>query len=429
MTGGPAAPVVPLAYGRGTVDVPLHDGGLVVTPRDDPALPDPAAALRRALRDPLGAAPLAAQVRDGMTIAVSVCDGTRAQPRQEVLEVLLAEIDAAARGCEVVVLVATGTHRGNTPEELLAMLGPAVLDRCEVVNHDARDRASLTSLGTVGDGVPLELNSRWPAADLRITTGFVEPHFFAGFSGGPKMVAPGLAGLDTVMVLHDAARIGSPLATWGVIEENPVHRDIRACAAAAPPDLALDVLLDRTKRITAVVCGELFAMHARACELARAAAMRAVPHPMDVVVTTNSGFPLDQNLYQAVKGMAAAERVVRPGGTVVVAAECADGLPAHGSFAEVLGAAPDPAGLLQLISSPGFRVPDQWQVQVLARVLAKADVQLYCSGLPPEEVRAAHLVPVDDLAGAVDDAVRRHGPGARVCYLPEGPQTIPYLAG
>ncbi|MGY1704660.1 nickel-dependent lactate racemase [Geodermatophilus sp. SYSU D00697] len=429
MTLTSPADTVSLAYGRGTVEVPLAPGALVVTPHDDPALADAPGALRAALRAPLGAPPLAALVRDGMSIAVSVCDGTRAQPREPVLRALLEEIDGAARGCEITVLVATGTHRGNTPEELREMLGDEVVARCEVVNHDARDRDSLTFVGTVGDGVPLWLNSRWLEADLRITTGFVEPHFFAGFSGGPKMVAPGLAGLDTVMVLHDAARIGSPLATWGVVEDNPVHRDIRACAAVAPPDLALDVLLDRAKRITHVVCGELTAMHAQACELARAAAMRAVPEPMDVVVTTNSGFPLDQNLYQAVKGMAAAERVVRPGGTVVVAAECADGLPAHGSFAEVLGSAPDPAGLLELIGSPGFSVPDQWQVQVLARILAKAQVQLFCSGLPPEEVRAAHLVPVSDLSGAVTEAVERHGPRARVCYLPEGPQTIPYLVG
>jgi nickel-dependent lactate racemase len=308
------------------------------------------------------------------------------------------------------------------------MLGDEVLSRCRVVNHDARDRSSLTSLGTAGDGVPLALNTLWIEADLRITTGFVEPHFFAGFSGGPKMVAPGLAGIDTVMVLHDATRIGSPLATWGVVEDNPVHRDIRACAALAPPHLALDVLLDRAKRITHVVCGELFRMHARACELARAAAMRAVPEPMDVVVTTNSGFPLDQNLYQAVKGMAAAERVVRPGGSVLVAAECADGLPDHGSFAEVLGAADDPAGLIELISSEGFSVPDQWQVQILARILGKADVQLYCDGLAPDAVRAAHLTPTADLTASIAEAVQRHGPGARICYLPEGPQTIPYLA-
>src|ERR687889_392165 len=320
MKDGPmtaAPPTVSLAYGRGAIDVPLQAGALVITPQDDPALADPATGLRDALRDPLGVPPLREQVRPGMTVAISVCDGTRAQPRRPVLHALLEEIDAAAPGCEVVVLVATGTHRGNTAEELREMLGDDVLSRCRVVNHDARDRSSLTSLGTAGDGVPLELN--------------------------------------------DATRIGSPLATWGVVEDNPVHRDIRACAALAPPHLALDVLLDRAKRITHVVCGELFQMHARACELARAAAMRAVPEPMDVVVTTNSGFPLDQNLYQAVKGMAAAERVVRTGGSVLVAAECADGLPDHGSFAEVLGAADDPAGLIELISSEGFSVPDQWQ--------------------------------------------------------------------
>jgi lactate racemase len=404
MEDGPmtaAPPTVSLAYGRGAIDVPLQDGALVITPQDDPALEDPATSLRDALRDPLGVPPLREQVRPGMTVAISVCDGTRAQPRQPVLHALLEEIDAAAPGCEVVVLVATGTHRGNTAEELRE---------------------------TAGDGVPLALNTVWVEADLRITTGFVEPHFFAGFSGGPKMVAPGLAGIDTVMVLHDATRIGSPLATWGVVEDNPVHRDIRACAALAPPHLALDVLLDRAKRITHVVCGELFRMHARACELARAAAMRAVPEPMDVVVTTNSGFPLDQNLYQAVKGMAAAERVVRPGGSVLVAAECADGLPDHGSFAEVLGAADDPAGLIELISSEGFSVPDQWQVQILARILGKADVQLYCDGLAPDAVRAAHLTPTADLTASIAEAVQRHGPGARICYLPEGPQTIPYLA-
>ena len=156
----------------------------------------------------------------------------------------------------------------------------------------------------------------------------MEPHFFAGFSGGPKMVTPGLAGIDTIMTLHDARRIGDPAATWGPVEDNPVHRDIRACAAACPPHLALDVLLDRRKRITHVYAGELFAMHAAASATALEVAMRPVPDLFEVVVTTGSGYPLDQNLYQAVKGMAAAERVVRPGGTVVIAAECADGLPA-----------------------------------------------------------------------------------------------------
>jgi nickel-dependent lactate racemase len=328
----------------------------------------------------------------------------------------------------VTVAIATGTHRGNTPAELEAMLGRAVLERVEVVNHDARDDASLVDLGTFGDGVPLELNRVWVDADVRITTGFVEPHFFAGFSGGPKMVVPGLAGLRTVMTLHDARRIGDPAATWGPVEANPVHRDIRACAAACPPHLAVDVLLDGEKRVTHVYAGELSAMHAAACATALEVAMRPVPRPFEVVVTTGSGFPLDQNLYQAVKGLAAAERVVADGGTIVLAAECADGLPDHGSFADLLGRADSVQGLHEMLAAPGFSVPDQWQVQVLARILSRARVLLRCDGLSAAAQRAAHFEPVPDVTAAIHDALAEHGRDARACYLPEGPQTIPYLA-
>lgn len=422
------ADTVDLAYGRGHLRVPVVPGSTVLSPTDEPALRDLEGAVRAALADPLGCAPLAALAAGARTIAISVCDGTRAQPRREVLEPLLDVLDRAGSRARVRVLVATGTHRANTEEELTEMLGPVVRERCEVLNHDARDPGSLTDLGTVGAGVPLALMSAWVDADLRITTGFVEPHFFAGFSGGPKMVAPGLAGLDTVLALHDAVRIGHPQATWGVIDDNPVHTDIRACAAACPPALAIDVTLDRAKAVTAVFAGELTAMHRAACTAARAAAMRPVPRPFEVVVTTNSGFPLDQNLYQAVKGMSAAERVLAPGGTVVLAAQCADGLPAHGSFAEVLRSAPTPQGLLDLIRSPGFAVPDQWQVQVLARILVRAEVYVHCDGLDVAALAAAHLRAAPDVADTVDRALAAAGPGARVCYLPEGPQTIPYLS-
>ncbi len=411
---------VHLSYGRHGLDVPLlGDDPLVVLPRDAPALPDPAAAITAALRDPIGCAPLREQLAGVRRIAVSVCDGTRAQPRPVMLAGILDELAAAGSSAEVTVLVATGSHRGNTEAELREMLGP-VADRVRVVNHDARARQTLTHLGVRGDGVDVWINSEWVDADLRITTGFVEPHFFAGFSGGPKMVTPGLAGIDTIMTLHDARRIGDPAATWGPVEDNPVHRDIRACAAACPPHLALDVLLDRRKRITHVYAGELFAMHAAASATALEVAMRPVPDLFDVVVTTGSGHPLDQNLYQAVKGMAAAERVVRPGGTVVIAAECADGLPAHGSFAQVLGAAGSPAALLELIGSPGFSVPDQWQVQVLARVLSRAGVELFCAGLSGDEVRAAHLTPVADVGDAVARALSATGRARGCAICPRG---------
>ena len=411
---------VGLAYGRGRLEVPLlGPDPLVVRPQDAPALDDPAAALLAAVRAPLGSPPLRELVRDGDRVVVSVCDGTRAQPRALVLPVLLDEIAAVAPNATVTVAIATGTHRGNTPAELEAMLGRAVLERVEVVNHDARDDGALVDLGTHGEGVRLELNRVWVDADVRITTGFVEPHFFAGFSGGPKMVVPGLAGLRTVMTLHDARRIGDPAATWGPVEANPVHRDIRACAAACPPHLAVDVLLDGEKRVTHVYAGELFAMHAAACETALAVAMRPVPRPFEVVVTTGSGFPLDQNLYQAVKGLAAAERVVADGGTIVLAAECADGLPDHGSFADLLGRATTAAGPARHAGRAGLQRP-----RPVAGAGAGAD--------PEQGARAAALRWVER-GGAASGAPRaragRHGGDPRRAGRPRQQRTRVLPAG
>jgi nickel-dependent lactate racemase len=239
------------------------------------------------------------------------------------------------------------------------------------------------------------------------------------------MVAPGLAGLETTLELHNARRIGDPRATWGVTEGNPVHDAVRAIAGATGVDFALDVLLDDRQRITRAFGGEILAMHARACEVARREAMRRVAEPFDVVVTTNSGYPLDQNLYQAVKGMSAAAEIVRPGGTIVCAAECRDGLPDHGSYATLLHEGRSPADLLERIARSPVTVPDQWQVQIQARVQAKARVLLHAAGLSDAEIRAAHLEPVADIEETVERLVAVDG--ARICVLPEGPQTIAYL--
>jgi nickel-dependent lactate racemase len=418
---------VRLDYGVNGLDVDLpHDRVTVIEPVFRPAVRDPRAALTAALRTPLGRPPLRELVRRGQTIAISVCDVTRAQPRQDMLAALLAEMPDIPPE-DVTILIATGTHRANTPAELQTMLGADIVGRYRVVNHDSRDAASLFYVGTTTTGVPVHLNRAWMNADVRITTGFVEPHFFAGFSGGPKMVAPGLAGLETVLILHDATRIGHPNATWGITEGNPIHDDVREIARMVGVTFSVDVTLNTEQRITAVFAGDLFAEHRAACEAAMRDAMRAVDAPFDVVLTTNSGFPLDQNLYQAVKGMSAAAKVVKPGGTIVCAAECCDGLPSHGSYGEVLASQSSPAKLLAMIGAPGYSRPDQWQVQIQAQLQLKATVMVKTAGLTPEAVRAAHFQPVDDVGAAVSDALRAAGPQATLCVLPHGPQTIPYL--
>jgi nickel-dependent lactate racemase len=416
-----------LDYGTDGLDVDLPDERLtVIEPVARPAVPDTHATLLEAIRSPLDRPSLRELVQAGHRVAISVCDITRAQPRIEMLRAIFEEMPQVSPQ-DVTILIATGTHRTNTPAELERMLGREILNRYRVINHDSRDPSTLGLAGTTPTGVRVFLNREFLDADVRITTGFVEPHFFAGFSGGPKMVAPGLAGLETVMTLHDVHHIGHPLATWGVTEGNPVHDDVREIARMVGVHFAIDVTLNREQKITAAFAGDVFAEHAAACAYAKATAMRQVPSPFDVVLTTNSGYPLDQNLYQAVKGMSAAATIVKNGGTIVCAAECRDGLPSHGAYGKVLSSASTPAALLEMISSPRYAVPDQWQVQVQAQIQTKADVLVKTDGLRPEEVRAAHFTPIDDIEHSVRQRLLRAGPASTLCVLPQGPQTIPYL--
>lgn len=240
------------------------------------------------------------------------------------------------------------------------------------------------------------------------------------------MVAPGLAGLRTTLELHNARRIGDSRATWGVVEGSPVHDAVRAIVATTGVSFGLDVLLDDAQRITQAFGGEILAMHAAARASARETAMQPVERPFDVVITTNSGYPLDQNLYQSVKGMSAAAEVVRECGTIICAAECRDGLPDHGSYGALLRAGRTPAELLERIAAAAETIPDQWQVQIQARIQMKARVLLRTDGLSPDQVRAAHLESIDDVTETVARLLAVD-PDASICVLPQGPQTIPYL--
>jgi nickel-dependent lactate racemase len=419
---------VRVAYGDDGLDIEVDAAALtVVEPIFSAPAPDPSTALRRALRAPVAGPPLRDRIRPGQTVAIAACDITRPQPRRLMIPALLAELDGLVDLDDVTVIVATGTHRGSTEAELVELFGEDVVGSVRVVNHDSRDRASLSWQGVHGNRVPVWLARDWVDADVRITTGFVEPHFFAGFSGGPKLVAPGLAGLDTVLCLHDARRIGHPMARWGVIEGNPVHDDVRAIAAGTGVTFGFDVILNRDQEIVAAYGGDLLAMHERAVRHARQIAMRPVSGPFDVVVTSNSGYPLDQNLYQAVKGMSAAYQVARPGGMVICAAECRDGFPEHGGYRDLLVSAPSPRALLERIETRSATRPDQWQVQIQARIQADCRVVMHTSYLSDSDLAAAHLEQTADISDSVARALAKAAPGGRACVLPEGPQTVPYL--
>lgn len=272
----------------------------------------------------------------------------------------------------------------------------------------------------------LYLNKEYTDADFRIVTGFIEPHFFAGFSGGPKGIMPGIAGLDTIMTFHNARMIGHPQATWGVMDGNPLQEMTREINRMCPPDFLLNVALNGDKRITAVFAGDWEKAHEVGCEYVKKHAMKRCGQRFDVVITSNAGYPLDQNLYQAVKGMSAAHKIVKEGGAIICVAECSDGLPNHGNYAEILRMRPTPREILQMIEDPSFRLLDQWQVQKQAVIQMWADVYVY-SSLSDDQVKSALFQPVSDIPVLLSQLRQKYGPDMSVAVMPQGPLTIPYV--
>jgi nickel-dependent lactate racemase len=258
-------------------------------------------------------------------------------------------------------------------------------------------------------------------------TGFIEPHFFAGFSGGPKGIMPGLAGLRTVMSNHGARNIGDPKAAFGITVGNPIWEEMRDIALRVGPSFLLNVSLNERREITGVFAGDLIKAHKVGIEFVRSSAMQKVKTPFDIVVTTNSGYPLDLNLYQGVKGMSAAARIVQDGGTIILACECREGVPAESPLDKLLRSASSPEEILAMLATPGFVRPEQWQAQIQSIIQRKARVLVY-SMLPDEIIRGAHLTPCHDIAAAVREDIVKIGSNARVAALPQGPLTIPYLS-
>ncbi len=421
---------VSITYGRSGLDITVPDDTDIIQAAQLPGLSDEADALCHALRHPIQSLPLAEKVNSSSRIVIVHTDITRATPNDRILPVLLRELlDAGVPRNQITLVNALGTHRPQTEAELRAMLGDWVYSRFRCLQHDAFDASLLVDLGTTSLGHPVRVHHLLVESDLRILTGFIEPHFFAGFSGGPKGVLPSLAGFESVLSNHSRDMIAHPRATWGNLEGNPVWQEMREVALKLADTFLLNVTMNEHKEITGVFAGDLIAAHAAGCRFVRDHSMVAVNEPYDVVIACNSGYPLDQNLYQSVKGMSAASQIVRPGGTIVMAAECADGIPDHGKYAELLQRGGSPQGILAMLNQDGFEEHDQWQVQIQAQIQLQADVHFYSHLLSTTQIRDALLHPCRDVSALVSALGRDHrGPNPlRVCVMPDGPMTIAYL--
>ena len=417
---------VKLAYGKTGLEVDLPDDGVsVIEPHYIPGLPDEQASIREALRNPIGSPPLAELVKPHHTVAITFPDVTRPCPTDRMLPAILEELSAVPRD-QIVLISGTGMHRPNTQEELRRIVGDWVFDNYRVINHNAFDKSTMAYAGKTKRGTELWLNAEFLKADIKILIGFIEPHMFAGFSGGAKAILPGIASEETVLRNHDAQMIGDHRSIWGVTKGNPIFQEMREAAMMAKPTFLANVTLNRDKQITGVYFGGLVAAHDAGIEFARRTAMRPVPKPFDIIVTTNSGYPLDLNLYQAIKGASAANLIVREGGAIISASECRDGIPEHGNYRKILHMRSNPDELLKMIYEPDFLLFDQWEVQIQAAIQRRAEFYLY-STIPDDEVEMAHVKPIHDIGEKVRELRQRFGPESTIAVLPQGPFTIPYV--
>lgn len=419
--------VLKIPYDRGELPLAIDDSRLaaVLTPKPVKIEAAPAEIVAGALANPIASPTLAELARGKRRVVVVTSDHTRPLPSRETMPVLLAEIRRGNPEAEIVILVATGTHRPSTSEEMAAKFGPELFAAERFVCHRSSERTELVTIGNLPSGVPLEINRLAAEADLLVAEGFIEPHFFAGFSGGPKSILPGIAGQTAIRANHSGPNIAHPKARTGRIEGNPIQEEIRAAASLAKLSFILNVVLAKGGRIAAAYAGDWRAAHAEGVKFALAhAGVPIVPAP--VTVTSNGGYPLDQNLYQAVKGMTAAEAMTTPGGRIIIAAGCADGLGGEG-FARLMAGMSSPESFLAKADAtpPAETPPDLWEAQILARVLAKCRVTLVSRPLPPGTVLPPGLSVTEDLQEAVDTALEEAGPEAKVTVIPDGVAVVP----
>ena len=421
---------VALAYGHGEIGCELPDAARVdvLEKRAVPWLRDPEAALRAALAAPIGAPPLAELARGRRDAVIVVSDRTRPVPNALLLPPVL---DALRRGGlppEAVTLqVATGLHRPCTPVELREMLGDALASSLRIVQHDARDAASHADLGRTRSGVPILIDRFFLASELRLVTGLIEPHLMAGYSGGRKAVCPGLAAVETLRVAHGPALLEGHIGP-GLVEGNPLHEALLEAVRRVGVHFMVNVALDRERRIAGVFCGDIERAHAAGMRFVEAESLVSLDAAADLVIASAGGDPLDATFYQAIKGIAAASAIVRPGGAILLCAALSEGVGSP-SFERLLRRTASPAAFERQLAEVDFFEIDQWMIQHLCQAHRRARILLFSQGLPEATLRELLVEPVASLQEGVASALSALAPAARIAVLPQGPYVLATLRG
>lgn len=421
---------VNLAYGEKGLDIELPDKNLVkiLTMKNADPIENPAETLQEMLENPIGTSPLSQLAKGKHSACAVICDMTRPVPNHILLPPILSCLEISGIPREnITILIATGIHRPNLGDELIYLVGEAIARNYRIVNHYAKRKAEQSFLGKTTRKTEVFVDSTYLKSELKITTGFIEPHLMAGFSGGRKLICPGISDLDTVKVMHSPNILEHPKACEGSIEGNPFHEEVLEMAKMAGVDFIVNVALDEKRRITGIFAGDLELAHEKGVAHVRHFVSDSVNRPADVVVTTSGGYPLDATFYQAIKGLTAALPVVKKAGTIILASACSEGLGSP-EFSQLVRETKDLDVFMKNIMQPDYFVVDQWQFEELAKAMRKADVILVSSGISKSDCEKMLPICVDSVEAAIEMCFKKYGPEMSIVAIPKGPYILCQIA-
>ncbi|MCY2969103.1 MAG: nickel-dependent lactate racemase [Planctomycetota bacterium] len=381
-------------------------------------------AISDALAHPIGSKPLAEIAKGKKTACILICDITRPVPNKVILPQILKTIeDAGVPRSGITILIATGLHRPNEGEELVELVGEDIANNYRVENHHGKETSEHDYLGITPKGVPVYIDSRYIRAELKITTGLIEPHLMAGYSGGRKVICPGIAGIETVKVWHGPKFLEHPNADCGIVEGNPVHEENTYIALMSGCDFIVNVCVDGNRQITWAGAGDMIKAWEAGVSFVRQVVRVAIKEPVDIVLTSCAGYPLDITWYQAVKGLIGALPILKKGGTIILVASLTEGLGSP-EFQQVLSENPDLKAFKKRILETDYFVMDQWQLEEFAKVIEKCKVKVFSKGLEHSVLSKCHVTPIDSVEQAIADSLQEYGPSARIAVIPKGPYVL-----
>ncbi len=399
----------------------------IITPKTQPALGKPREAIRKAITNPEGMKSLGEVIAEKGKIekaCIVMSDSTRPVPSRLIIEPLMEELrEQGINKKHITILVATGLHRLTTQEEIERILGKELIKNQMIINHVASDGKTMQYLGTES-GVPIFINKEYLESDLKIITGYVEPHFFMGFSGGRKSIVPGIAGEKTIQANHSAKNIASPRARFGMLEGNPLHENAVEIMKKVGVNFTINVCINKNHEITRIAAGDdCNEVHRLLVDYQMNHVFKEIEHLYDIVVCGNGGFPLDLNLYQAVKSMAIGEMAVKENGTIIAVNELSEGV-GHENFRQLIFSGKSPQKIHEEILNGTIEVPDQWEIQILTRILMKAEIFIV-SRLGKDDIGNIGLKHASSVENAIEESLKNHGRDASILILPNGPQVLP----